>query len=153
MGSSWESLRNAYGHFHPALVHFPIGLVLSGAALEAWSALARRGASSETARILLRLGFLGAVLAVGSGLALFNPGDFRERTLDAAKIHRFLGLACVACALIAVFLGGIRTPRGSLAGSRVGLYRIAYWLTAILVGLAGHYGGWVVFGWGLVWTP
>lgn len=152
MELSWESFRNAFAHFHPALVHFPIGLVLSGAALETWSALMRRGAASETARILLVLGSLGALLAAGSGLALFNPGDFRERTLDVARIHRFLGLASAICALISVSLGGVGAMR-PLMGSRLGLYRIAYWFTAILVGLAGHYGGWVVFGWGLIWTP
>ena len=152
MGSSWESIRNVYAHFHPALVHFPIGLLCSGAALEAWTAATRRAAPSETARTLLLLGFLGIVLSVGSGLALFNPDDFHGRTLDAAAVHRFLGLASVACGLITALLGGVRASRPPI-GARLWAYRVTYWLTATLVGLAGHYGGWIVFGWGRIWTP
>lgn len=150
MTPSWETLRNLYAHFHPALVHFPIGLVLSGAALEAWSAVARRGVASPTARVLLAFGFLGAVLSIGSGLALFHPADFREPTLAVAMMHRFLGLASGVGCLAAVLVGGIRVPR---TRARLWTYRVLYWLTALLIGLAGHYGGWIVFGWGRVWTP
>lgn len=153
MGISWDAIRNTYGHFHPALVHFPIGLVLTGAAVEVWSAVVRRRReSSQTARFLLSLGLLATVVAVGSGLALFRPDDFRGRTHDVAIIHRTLGLASLPMILVTVFLGA-RRGHSELSRGWLWAYRLTCWGAALLVGLAGHYGGWIVFGWGWVWTP
>jgi uncharacterized membrane protein len=153
MGMSWDAIRNTYGHFHPALVHFPIGLVLTGAAVEMWSAVVRRRREpSQTARLLLGLGLLATLVAVGSGLALFRPDDFRGRTHEVALMHRTLGLASVPFVLVTVLQGARRRASG-FGHVRLWAYRLTCWGAALLVGLAGHYGGWVVFGWGWVWTP
>lgn len=143
-------LRNVVGHFHPALVHFPVALILAGAGLEAFSAVRGRGASA-VARVLLLLGFLGALGAIASGLSLFHPTDFRGRALAVASVHRILGLATASASALAAAANGLPW-RGELEGFRLSLYRATYALSAILVGLTGHYGGWLVFGWGSVWT-
>lgn len=139
-------LRHSLGHFHPALVHFPVGLLLTGAALEGWQLIRGASTKSSVGRVLLVFGTAGALLAVVSGLALFHVEDFQGRTLAVAKVHRLLGL-CTA-ALSVVTLTASALERG---GRRLGWYRLAYFLAAALAGLAGHYGGWVVFGWGRVW--
>ena len=151
--ADWNTIRNAYGHFHPALVHFPIALVLTGAALEAWGAFVRRDPRpSRTGNVLLVLGFCGALVASGSGLALFHKDDFRQPVLAAAEVHRVLGLACAASLLVAWACGQWLSRTQAPRPVQVWTYRVLYWLSAILVGLAGHYGGWIVFGWGRVWT-
>lgn len=147
---SWTFLRNAVGHFHPAMVHFPVALVLTGVGLESWSAVRGRGASG-TARALLLLGLLGAIGAVLSGLSLLHLDDYRSRTLAAVSIHRVLGIAATSSLVLAGAANGI-PGRGDLTGRRLVLYRLTYGVSALLVGLTGHYGGWVVFGWGAVWT-
>ena len=146
-----SAIRNTVGHFHPALVHFPIALLLTGAALEARQTVRGASGRSEGARFLLLAGLCGAAVAAVSGLLLFHPEDFRGRTLDVARVHRVLGLAVVAAALATVVAGRRSRPSG-MNRSRLWSYRLLYFLTAALAGLAGHYGGWVVFGWGRVWT-
>lgn len=145
-----SSARNLLGHFHPVLVHFPVALLLTGAALEGWS-MAHHGRRSSSARTLLFLGTLGAIAAIVSGLSIFHAGDFQGKTLEVARIHRVLGLATAAAAVLTLLIGVL--PRGGEPRRKhLAAYRSAYLLTAILVGLAGHYGGWVVFGWGWIWT-
>lgn len=146
-----SAIRNAVGHFHPALVHFPVALLLTGAALEAWQTAGGAAVRSEIARTLLVLGVLGAAAAGLSGLLLFHPEDFRDRTLEVAHIHRILGLTTGTAALAAAAIGGFTRGPGP-TGGRLWLYRGSYFLTAGLAGLTGHYGGWIVFGWGRVWT-
>jgi uncharacterized membrane protein len=142
--------RNLFGHFHPMLVHFPLAFLLGGAALETWQALRGDGAS-PVARILLVMGALGALLAASAGLALFRPEDFAPRLLAAGRIHRSLGLTATGLSLVALALsaGGSYGP----SGRRLVMYRVSYILAAMVVGMTGHYGGWMVFGWGRVWIP
>jgi len=152
--SLWDSIRNIYGHFHPALVHFPIALVLAGAAMEVWTAVVRGGAQpSPTGGRLLLLGCAGALLAAGSGLALFRYEDYRPPVLAAVGMHYTLALAGVlvllATCLVRVFLVRKVAPHAL----QLWTYRALYWMAAILIGLAGHYGGWIVFGWGRIWIP
>jgi uncharacterized membrane protein len=147
---SWTLVRNTVGHFHPALVHFPVALVLAGLGFELWGTLRGRGASG-TARLLLVFGLLGALAAALTGLSLFHPEDFQGPTLAVITIHRALGLASAAALVLAGAANGI-PGRGELGGGRLALYRGAYAVSGLLVGLTGHYGGWVVFGWGSVWT-
>jgi uncharacterized membrane protein len=146
---TFQELLNAVSHFHPGAVHFPIALILVGMGVEAWETV-RRGAPSPLAWLLLRLGFLAALTAAATGLLLFHPGDFRERTRLAAEAHRLLGLGTVLVAGSAWILGGAGgfPPRGT----RLLLYRVSFLGAALLVGMTGHYGGWLVFGWGRIWT-
>jgi uncharacterized membrane protein len=150
MAETLNAIRSTVGHFHPALVHFPVALLLSGAALEAWQIATGGGFRSGIARTLLLLGLAGALAAMLSGLLLFRPEDFRGRTLEVVRIHRVLGLGTGTAALAAAAGGLVKGPGPT--GRRLWLYRSLYFLTAGLAGLAAHYGGWIVFGWGRVWT-
>ena len=143
-------LRTAIAHWHPAFVHFPVALILAGAGLEAFRIARRRPGRSPAARMLLALGASAALLAVVSGLLLFHPQEFQGRTLQVARIHRLLGLSTATVALSALIAGGIHREPGP-SGRRLMLYRALYFAAAALVGLTGHYGGWIVFGWGAVW--
>lgn len=146
-----STIINILGHFHPALVHFPIALLTVGAVFEVFAVLKGERQRSTIGRALLILGFLAAGAAALSGLAHFDPGEFRGRTLDVAFIHRALGLATLGLAALTVFTGGFQRDPGP-QGRRLWIYRLLYAMTAGVVGLTGHYGGWVVFGWGQIWT-
>jgi uncharacterized membrane protein len=143
-------VRNTLGHFHPALVHFPVALLLVAAAVEVWSGIQGRASRSTIGRLLLVLGTLGALGAVASGLSLFHPEDFRGKALAAVRIHRLLGFGTLSAAIVSLGVGGLGSAGPT--GGRLRFYRILLVLTGLLAGLTGHYGGWVVFGWGRVWT-
>lgn len=145
-----NDVRNVVGHFHPAMVHFPVALLLAGSAIETWEGIRGRRARSDVGRLLLILGTAGAVAAVASGLSLFHPHDFRGKTFEALRVHRALGIGTLGTALVSLWIGGLGST--GPAGVRLRVYRVSYALTGLLAGLTGHYGGWVVFGWGRVWT-
>ena len=135
------------GKLHPVLVHFPIAFLIGAAALESW-ALVRRRSWSETGRVLAALGAVACLGAVGTGLVHFRAGHYQGQLLDAALIHRALGLGTLFAAL-----GAGALSRGSEPGAlRIAGYRAALFASSALVGLTGHYGGWLVFGWGRILT-
>jgi uncharacterized membrane protein len=150
MSGSLSLIRNLLGHAHPIIVHFPVALLLTGAGLETWGIARKHPCRSHTARVLLALGTLAAAGAVVSGLSLFRSGDFMGRTLAVARIHRWLGVSVGSAALVTLGIGELGS---SPEGRRLTAYRSLYLLTALVTALAGHYGGWVVFGWGWTWTP
>jgi len=144
-----SGVLDAVGRLHPALTHFPIGLALGGMLLETWNTLSRRGAS-PTGRTLVRLAAGFAVLTAVTGWLHFRPEEYGDRLLAAAGVHRALGIGSLMLLLLTAATGGF----GSMpAGPRLWIYRGGYGLAAIAVGTTGHYGGWIVFGWGPIWTP
>ena len=144
-------ITNILGHFHPALVHFPIALLTVGAIFEVAGILRGRETRSPVGRALLLAGFLGALAAALSGLAHFDPAEYQGRTLEVAGLHRILGLTTLGLTVCTVLAGGFQKDPGP-RGHRLWVYRVLYGATAGVVGLTGHYGGWVVFGWGQIWT-
>jgi len=145
-----SDVRNVVGHFHPAIVHFPVALLLTGAAIETWEGIRGRPTRSSVGRVLLILGTLGALGAVVSGWGLFHPHDFRGRTLAAVRSHRVLGIGTLIMAAVSLWVGGLGSA--GPVGARLRAYRILFAVTGLMAGLTGHWGGWVVFGWGRVWT-
>jgi len=135
------------GRLHPALVHFPIALLLVAVLAE----LVRRRADgpSETAFFCLALGTLGALAAVLTGL-LFAAHD-PPGAHALLERHRWsgIGTAAAACATLVSAWRWRRTGAATLAApTRLGLV-----LTAALVGLSGHLGGSMVYGEGFELEP
>jgi len=86
MAETLNAIRSTVGHFHPALVHFPVALLLSGAALEAWQ-IANEGAlRSGIARTLLMLGLLGAVVFLAMGFALAGISKSEDQVAPLANL-------------------------------------------------------------------
>lgn len=118
--------------FHPALVHFPVGLVTLAAALGLaslrWSALRAAGIWTYMA------GAWSGVLAVGAGLLLAQAGGYDNDTLF---LHRLGGILLVVTAAWApwVLHGRRRWPSAAATA-----------LTVILLLVTGHNGGTLTHG-------
>jgi len=106
---------------HPAIVHFPIVLVLLGAAVSILSIFFRRSWSSLLTASLLGLGALGAALATSSGE---SDGERVEHSLPSAKTaleshetwaERTLALATLAAVLAITTCLLTRAPRTARA--------------------------------------
>jgi len=140
----WDALVPLLAHLHPALVHFPIGLLVVAAMLDLTAATFGRTQRSPAAKTCLWLGLLGALAASGSGwlYAEVNPpGRLLEETLF---YHRWLGVAAAGTAALSWLLylmsrGGERPgPRRS---SRVCLFACL-----VVTSIGGHLGGEMVYG-------
>src|SRR5262245_58560173 len=135
------------GRLHPALVHFPIALLL--AALAAELLRPRPEGPSAAGFFCLALGTLGALAAVLSGwlFAAHDPPGVPE----LLERHRWAGLgaAVAACATLVSAWRWRRSEAPELARpTRIGLV-----LTALLVGFSGHLGGTMEYGEGFVLQP
>jgi len=136
--ASGDSVLFPKHSFHPVLVHFPIALFIFGAFLELWGFYKRdaalRGAGywnllfgSIATSVAIATGFIGA-LRQGFDLAVGGP------------VFLHLALAILASLLM---LGTVLWRKGKALEST------GYWallvLAAIAVGVAGHFGGNLVY--------
>jgi hypothetical protein len=114
--------------------------LISAGALELWNARRGRLVSSPAVRACIVLGAASAVVAAGLGWihASFTQGE-PERLLF---LHRWLGTAAAA---LAVIVAGLSEWDARLGRRRV-FVRGMILLAAALIGLAGHFGGLLVYG-------
>ena len=127
------------GRFHPLLVHFPIALVLIAAVAELVFLTTEFPEWHTVAVANIRAGAAFGVASAGAGWILAS-----SRIVEASPTlewHRWLGLTAALAALAAALsTGTINRPR------RLRLYRIALFLAAALVAVAGHFGALLVWG-------
>lgn len=133
---------------HPAVVHFPIVLLLLGAAVALAAAFTRRWHLPVIAAVLLGLGALGTLAAGATGeedeelitetpareAVLDQHEDWAERTQVAAVIGALLAIGAALASrwpVTARWLG-VLTALGSFAA-------------AVCVAATGHYGGQLVY--------
>lgn len=129
------------GRFHPLLVHFPIALILTAAALEGWQFLRDREECSSTALVLIRLGALSALAAGAAGWILADSKSFGRAVESTIFYHRWLGVSAFGFAVLAS-IAGAAAKRG--LGTR--LYRFVLIGAFFCASGAGHLGGELVYG-------
>jgi uncharacterized membrane protein len=134
---------------HPAVVHFPISLILLGAAAAIVAAIWRGGHLPRFAALLLALGALGAWVAVASGESgggLLEKGTPRMETLvdeheTWAKRTMVIAILAAVAAVGSVLAG--RWPRIARAVAVVAA--VASAAAAYAVYETGHRGGALVY--------
>lgn len=133
---------------HPALVHFPIVLLLLGAVVTVPAALITRWKLPLLAAILLSLGAIGTVVAVQTGESdgeRIGETAATEQVLDQheqwAERTQFVA---IAAALLAV--GALMTTRWAIVTAGLGAATaLAALVAAWCVAETGHYGGQLVY--------
>ncbi len=129
------------GGAHPLLVHFPIALVLTAAAAELVAIASPNPVWRTVAVINLRVGAALAVVTAAAGwLFALSPIVAPSPQFEW---HRWLGIAAAVCAASAAALSSTQRDR---ATRLVLAYRLALFGAALLVGIAGHLGGTLVWG-------
>jgi uncharacterized membrane protein len=134
---------------HPAVVHFPVVLILLGTVAAAGAVFWRRHHLPLLAALLLALGAVGAWVAVETGE---SDGGLVERLTPPAEAlldahqdwaGRTLALAAVAAVMAGGAIALVRVPRLARATA------VAAALTAVAASFAvyqtGHRGGALVF--------
>jgi uncharacterized membrane protein len=130
------------GRFHVVVVHFPIAFLMAAAVIEAWRTWRGSAELVHTLRFCLRLGAAGAVAAAVLGWTRASFSGYSADTTTLMSLHRWLGTGAAASSIVAV-LCVEWCGRGQ---SRSVPYRTALIASAILVSLAGHFGGLIVHG-------
>ena len=133
------------GQFHPAVVHFPVALLMA-AALAQFLALVRRSPSlASTAHFCLTLGALGTVGATVTGWLWATIEGYD------APVHRWFGVA-TTCFALATWIFATRARRGARPVDRW-TYHVVLVLTLALVIYTGHQGGTLTHGPDRLWIP
>lgn len=138
---------------HPAIVHFPIVLLLLGAPLAVAAAVWRKNGLPALAAAVLLLGAAGAVVATLTGendaeMAGELPGAGEQVLEDHeewGERARNLGVAAALLAIASMAVNRWPLPARGLGA----VAAIAALAAAFAVARAGHYGGRVVYQFGV----
>lgn len=133
----WETRTGLFvGRFHSLLIHFPIALLISAGALEAYSALVDRRNYRDTIRLMLTLALASSIAASISGFLLSLEGGFSQNTL---YWHLRLGLLFTFGTGISLLLDWARSKSRSRKVIQLHQFSLALTILALLA--AGHLGG------------
>ena len=128
--------------FHPIIVHFPIALFLFGGFLEAWGMWKRRLALREAGFVCLSGASVTSFAAIATGLTAMYRNGFALRGM--VLTHLVLALSASLGMALTALLGWSAVRAGRPRDSRV--YWVVLFISLALVGLAGHWGGLLVYG-------
>jgi uncharacterized membrane protein len=153
---------NSLGHLHPAIVHFPIGILTIVPLLILIGLITpthRRGVMLATA-VVLMVGTIGSFVAVASGemtmqVASFPPTHDLAKPIheheEAAENARTLFLVMTVIYGLLVFsppqLKWLSTPRGMVTTQII--FLLLYSAPLYLLLRAAHLGGRLVHFWGV----
>ncbi len=125
-----------FGHFHPLVVHLPIGFLLIAGVLEAGRRLGWLTVSQPVVGTVLFWSAVSATLACVFGYMLSLGGGYEPELLDEHQ-WQGIGVAVFAWVAWAAQTGWLtaRLPLGAL------LYWPALGFSILLMSVAGHHGG------------
>jgi uncharacterized membrane protein len=133
----------AAGYFHPAVIHFPIGLLLTSALFVVigvvWPAMGQL-----PAKACLFVGALTSVVACLMGFALAEQQGYGgwQRGMDAPIFwHRWGGVLVAVLSTMVAMLAAVSSERGANS-----LWKLSVLVIALLVGWVGHEGGELTYG-------
>ncbi|MGH7171402.1 MAG: c-type cytochrome domain-containing protein [Gemmataceae bacterium] len=136
-----KHLLDWLGNFHVVVVHFPIALLLSAAAGEVWFACWRVRQPAPAVRFCVLLGAFSAIVAAALGW-LHAASGYGVSSPFILAWHRWLGTATGAGSVILAVLSEIDSRRGV----RSWWFRLLLLLVALLVAVAGYFGGRLAYG-------
>lgn len=120
------------GHFHPLLVHLPIGIILLAFALEIYGRFKPNLSTDEIVSFVLAAAAVTALFSLGTGWLLGEEGGFDE---DLLFLHRWMAVAFTVTTIVLYFL------KRSKSNGAQKLYLPVFIVVLILISVTGHYGG------------
>jgi uncharacterized membrane protein len=132
-----QFLAEFLGHFHPVVVHLPIGILLIAALFHFLATTERYRALKPAVSLLLVLGVLCAIVACVTGFLLSSVDDYDREIVDK---HQWLGIATAIVSWIAY----VSERRN---------FKYQSWLIlalVLMVTVTGHLGGTLTHGGGFL---
>lgn len=103
-----NTLGQFIGHFHPVLVHLPIGILLLALLLEVLSRRERHPSLRPSVLPVLLLGAVAAMFSSFSGWLLSQTGDYDNNLVSR---HQWLGIGVTIVSFSACWFKARRYPR------------------------------------------
>ncbi|GAA4412630.1 ribonuclease inhibitor [Nibrella viscosa] len=125
-----------FGHFHPVVVHLPIGFVIVAGILELGRLTNQLQISRQAMATIFFWSAISATVACVFGYLLSLGGGYDEELLDQ---HMWQGIGVAVFTWLAWFVKSERW--GDMLPISQLFYLPALALTVIMLTLAGHYGG------------
>ncbi|MCF7732147.1 MAG: hypothetical protein K9N23_10685 [Akkermansiaceae bacterium] len=134
-GAKMPDMVRFLGHFHPLLLHLPIGVMVLILLQELGAIFFRRGQEIRRAPVFpMFFGAASAMLAVLAGFLLYHGGGFEDN--PTAERHLWGGLVF---AVLAVLTCIVRAWTAE-PGSNPALYRLMLFVSVGVMGFASHDG-------------
>ncbi|MHA8061958.1 c-type cytochrome domain-containing protein [Aquirufa beregesia] len=122
-----------FGHFHPMLVHLPIGMLLMGMILYGFSKKEEAQRQASIAPILWSTG-IAALISCAMGWCLSLTGEY---DMDALFIHQWLGISLALSSLALAYMAQFWSQDSLMSR----FFKPGLSLAFILVMWTGHVGG------------
>jgi len=132
------------GKLHPIAVHLPIALFLVAALAELLFLFSGVPLFRSAARFNLLVAVPATVASILPGLAAATGTTYPPDYARVLFFHKALGISVLVLGTVSATFSELVSRRKEKAS--VAIYRIALFLTALLVGIAGHLGGLLVYG-------
>jgi len=129
-----ETIINFIGHFHPVLVHLPIGILLFAILMQIISKWKKFDQLTNALPFAYLLGAISAVFSCLTGLALANNGDYDT---DLVFKHQWLGISVAAFSLAGYYF---------ITKNKTAYVKWLSYLLLLLIVLTGHLGGTLTHG-------
>lgn len=129
-----ETIINFIGHFHPILVHLPIGILLFAILLHQLSRWKKFNQLTIALPFAYLLGALSSVFSCLTGLALANNGDY-DTTLIFK--HQWLGISVALFSIIVYYF---------IIKNKSAFVKWLNYILLVLIVLTGHWGGTLTHG-------
>lgn len=133
------------GRFHPLVVHFPIALILVAGLAELLFALRGSPSMRDSARFCLGVGAVSALVSALLGWLAAESTRVPRMLEDTLGFHRWAGVSTALVAALAFLFSEQACREGASTGASR-RYRLTLFAAIVLVILAGHFGGTMVFG-------
>lgn len=131
MSSDWMLF---FGHFHPVLVHLPIGMLVLVGLMYFFSKKKEAEAKQKAFAPFFLWAGITAVFSCAMGYALSQSGEYEEETLF---LHQYLG---ISVAIVSFFLAYTSNSWSKDATMRK-LFAPSLSIALVLITLTGHLGG------------
>ena len=95
------NLNQIIGHFHPVVVHLPIGILLLGLCFEMLSTREKFQYIQAAVPLILLLGAISATISCITGYFLSQSGDYEAELLGR---HQWLSISVAALSFVFYYL-------------------------------------------------
>lgn len=123
-----------FGHFHPVLVHLPIGMLVLVGLMYFFSKTEDAEAKQKSFAPFFLWAGITAIFSCAMGFALSQSGEYEEETLF---FHQYLGISVAVISLILAYTAQFWSKDANMRK----LFMPTLSLALILLTLTGHLGG------------